>query len=235
MNLDTTFRALREVARPSSRSRSPKAPPTLDRRSRPSRTSGRSCATRERLFARAAARRGRAAHGGADARRRAEAGIDGAAAHAARSTAGWPSLLGELQTSPRTRSSPRGVAHRPTALDELRPTLTYLAPAQTQCNYVTLWFRNVSSLLSEGDANGTWQRFIIIATPQGPNNEGGPSSAPANGPTRGQPPAHEPVPEHGGAGPAEGVRGGQRAVHRGPDHHRQRRRAPSRPGRRATP
>jgi hypothetical protein len=48
---------------------------------------------------------------------------------------------------------------------------------------VTLWFRNVSSLLSEGDVHGTWQRFIIIATPQGPNNEGGPSSAPANGPT----------------------------------------------------
>ena len=44
----------------------------------------------------------------------------------------------------------------------------------------------MSSLLSEGDVHGTWQRFIIIATPQGPNNEGGPSSAPANGgtPTR---------------------------------------------------
>ena len=34
-----------------------------------------------------------------------------------------------------------------------------------------------------GRRDGTWQRFIIIATPQGPNNEGGPSSAPANGPT----------------------------------------------------
>ncbi len=48
---------------------------------------------------------------------------------------------------------------------------------------MTLWFRNVSSLLSQGDRNGTWQRFIIIATPQGPNNEGGPASEPANGPT----------------------------------------------------
>jgi hypothetical protein len=43
--------------------------------------------------------------------------------------------------------------------------------------------RNVSDLLSVGDASGTTQRFIIIATPQGPNNEGGPSSAPADGPT----------------------------------------------------
>jgi ABC-type transporter Mla subunit MlaD len=65
----------------------------------------------------------------------------------------------------------------------LQPILTNLRPVQTQCNYVSLWFRNVASLLSEGDTNGTWQRFIIIATPQGPNNEGGPSSGPANGPT----------------------------------------------------
>jgi hypothetical protein len=48
---------------------------------------------------------------------------------------------------------------------------------------MALWFRNISSLLSEGDVNGTWQRFIIVAPPLGPNNEGGPSSAPADGPT----------------------------------------------------
>lgn len=62
------------------------------------------------------------------------------------------------------------------------PPIAHLTPTQTVCNYVTLWFRNVASLLSVGDNNGTGQRFIIIATPQGPNNEGGPSSHPANGP-----------------------------------------------------
>ncbi len=87
-------------------------------------------------------------------------------------------------------------------MKSLRPTLDYLAPTQTVCNYLTLWFRNISSLLSVGDHNGTWQRFIIVTTPQGPNNEGGPSSAPANGPTAVQPPAHQPVPEHRRAGPA---------------------------------
>jgi hypothetical protein len=61
------------------------------------------------------------------------------------------------------------------------PTIAQLAPAQTVCNYVSLWFRNVASLLSEGDTNGTSQRFIIIVPPSGPNNEGGPASAPANG------------------------------------------------------
>ena len=66
----------------------------------------------------------------------------------------------------------------------LDPTIAFLTPAQTTCNYLTLWFRNAASLLSQGTAAGTWQRFILVSMPQGPNNEGGPSSAPANGPNR---------------------------------------------------
>lgn len=72
----------------------------------------------------------------------------------------------------------------------LRPTLSFLTPVQTTCNYATLFFRNAASVLSEGDANGTWQRFTIIPTtaivgtePYEPlNNEIGPSDAPADGP-----------------------------------------------------
>jgi virulence factor Mce-like protein len=64
------------------------------------------------------------------------------------------------------------------------PLLATLTPTQTVCNYWTLLFRNAASLLSEGDNNGTGQRFMIVAAPQGPNNEGSPSSAPANGPTK---------------------------------------------------
>ena len=74
-----------------------------------------------------------------------------------------------------------GIERLDDTVESLRPTLRFLTPAQTVCNYATLWFRNISSLLSVGDQNGTWQRFIIIATPQGPNNEGGPSSRPADG------------------------------------------------------
>jgi virulence factor Mce-like protein len=62
------------------------------------------------------------------------------------------------------------------------PLFDAITPTQTVCNYWTLLFRNAASLLSEGDNNGTGQRFTIVATPQGPNNEGGPSSGPANGP-----------------------------------------------------
>ena len=91
-------------------------------------------------------------------------------------------LLRELQVFAEDPLVPRGIDGLRDVVRTLDPTLQYLAPAQLQCNYMTLWFRNVSSLLSEGDKNGTWQRFIIIATPQGPNNEGGPASAPANGP-----------------------------------------------------
>jgi virulence factor Mce-like protein len=92
-------------------------------------------------------------------------------------------VLQELKTFADDPLVPRGIQHTTDLVKSVRPTLDYLAPTQTVCNYLTLWFRNISSLLSEGDRNGTWQRFIIVTTPQGPNNEGGPSSAPANGPT----------------------------------------------------
>jgi virulence factor Mce-like protein len=77
-----------------------------------------------------------------------------------------------------------GIEDLQTTSDILRPTIASLTPTQTVCNYMTLWFRNVASLLSDGDANGTWQRFIIVAAPQGPNNEGGPAAKPAAGPGR---------------------------------------------------
>jgi len=63
----------------------------------------------------------------------------------------------------------------------LNPTVADLTPAQTVCNYATLFFRNAASLLSEGDSNGTWQRFITVGAPSGADNEGSPSDEPANG------------------------------------------------------
>ena len=63
------------------------------------------------------------------------------------------------------------------------PLLAGLAPAQTNCNYVTLTFRNAASLLSESIGVGTLARATIVLAPNGLNNEGLPSSAPANGPS----------------------------------------------------
>ncbi len=61
------------------------------------------------------------------------------------------------------------------------PLVAGLAPAQTTCNYLTLFFRNIASLLSQGTGVGTMARVGITFSPLGPNAEGGPSSAPANG------------------------------------------------------
>ena len=60
------------------------------------------------------------------------------------------------------------------------PFATFVAPAQTVCNYGGLLFRNVASLLQQ---KGTWaaQRFTVFDPPDGVNNEGSPSSGPANG------------------------------------------------------
>jgi ABC-type transporter Mla subunit MlaD len=63
------------------------------------------------------------------------------------------------------------------------PIAAGLAPAQTQCNYFTLFFRNLSSALSSSNGVGTLFRAQALLSPLGPNNQGGPSSAPASGPT----------------------------------------------------
>ena len=55
-----------------------------------------------------------------------------------------------------------------------------MTPAQSVCNYGTLLFRNAASLFSVGDGIGTGQRFLVMSSPGGPNNETSPSSRPAN-------------------------------------------------------
>ena len=95
--------------------------------------------------------------------------------------------LADFSEDPMVRA---GVDQLTRLASSLRPTLDFIAPVQTTCNYATLLFRNAASLFSDGDVNGNWQRFIIISAPTqrgtlvtGPNNESGPSDAPANGPT----------------------------------------------------
>jgi ABC-type transporter Mla subunit MlaD len=61
------------------------------------------------------------------------------------------------------------------------PLVAGLATEQRNCNYLTLAFRNVASLLSESVGVGTVARVLTILPPSGPDNEGYPASAPANG------------------------------------------------------
>ena len=63
----------------------------------------------------------------------------------------------------------------------LKPLFRFLAPAQTTCNYLTIAFRNLASATSEGNGLGKWINALGFDPPEGPNSEGTPSSAPANG------------------------------------------------------
>jgi hypothetical protein len=182
VNLDTTFAALREVARPYIQESITGGVPALDAaiRSFPI----------QRPFLRNTELLMRELQPGARALRTYAPTIADALEEGVKVLPRTPpfnrrlaSLLEELERFAEDPQVPRGLRATTTALNELEPTLAFLTPAQTQCNYVTLFFRNVASHLSEGDRNGTWQNFIIVPTPQGPNNEGGPASAPANGPS----------------------------------------------------
>ena len=185
VNLDTTFRALDEVAKPFIQDSITEGKPALDAAIRSFPIQRPFLRNTEGLF--------RELRPGAKALRTAAPALADTFDEGQRTLRRTPpfnrrlaSLLQELQRFANDPVAPRGVKRLAETLEVLNPTLQNLAPTQLQCNYITLWFRNVSSLLSEGDVHGTWQRFIIIATPQGPNNEGGPSSEPANGgtPTR---------------------------------------------------
>jgi phospholipid/cholesterol/gamma-HCH transport system substrate-binding protein len=182
VGLDRTFAALRRVSRPYIQESISEGPATLDAAIRGFPVQRPFLANTEGLF--------RELRPGVRALRAAAPDLADALAVGTPTLRRLPqlnkrlaSLLTELETFSQDPLVPRGLRALTDTMRQLNPTLQYLAPAQTTCNYVALWFRNISSLLSEGDLNGTWQRFIIVAAPEGPNNEGGPSSAPADGPT----------------------------------------------------
>jgi virulence factor Mce-like protein len=181
VNLDTTFSALADVARPFIQESISNGPPALN-------TAIRTFPF-QRVFLANTEQFVRDLRPGIRALSRAAPAVSEAL------TVGTPALLRSvalnrrLETTFRTiqafSEDPRvslGLGDLTSTVQLLNPSLKSLAPVQLTCNYITLWFRNVASLLSEGDNNGTWQRFIVIALPAGPNNEGGPSSAPASGP-----------------------------------------------------
>lgn len=180
-NLDTTFGALAAVARPELQDALESAPTALDAATRDLPAVRPLLANARGLFR--------------DLRPGVRA-LSGTAPDLSRAlTTGTPALRRSVALSrrlDRTFRTLRRFAEDPLTTLGIRdlgdlaqtanPTVAHLAPVQTVCNYVTLFFRNVASLLSEPLAGGTAQRFIIVATPGGPNNEGGPSSAPAAGP-----------------------------------------------------
>ena len=63
----------------------------------------------------------------------------------------------------------------------LSPPLAFITPAQSVCNYATILLQNFASITTFGDGLGTNQRAVVLQEPTGPNGEVGPSSAPASG------------------------------------------------------
>jgi len=90
----------------------------------------------------------------------------------------------------------------------LAPSLRFIAPAQTTCNYVTLTFKNLANSSSEGNSKGNWLNFISYEPAEGPNSEGSPASAPANGPDRANHLHFNPFPNTGAPGQPNGCEAG---------------------------
>jgi len=64
----------------------------------------------------------------------------------------------------------------------LDPAISYIAPAQTTCQYLSIAAGNLADAFSESNGNGNWLGAIVFEAPDGPNAESLPSSAPADGP-----------------------------------------------------
>ena len=228
-NLDTHVGArCATVARPFIQDSITEGKPALDAGDpRASRASARSCAT-PRACSASCARASRALRTRrAGPRRRARDRHRGAAAHAAAQPAPGVAAARAADVL-RGPAVPRGIDGSTDVVSTLNPTLHYLAPAQTPCNYMTLWFRNVSSLLSEGDATAPGSGSSSSPRRRAPTTRAARPPRPANGPTVDNHLHTNPYPNTASPGQPQGVRGRQRAATpRGQDRDRQRRRARS--------
>jgi ABC-type transporter Mla subunit MlaD len=90
----------------------------------------------------------------------------------------------------------------------LDPSLRFIAPSQTQCNYISLAFKNLANSNSEGNAEGNWLNFVPFEPPEGPNSESSPASAPANGPGGANHLHFNPYPNTGAPGQPNGCEAG---------------------------
>ncbi len=90
----------------------------------------------------------------------------------------------------------------------LKPSLRFIAPSQTTCNYWTLTFQNLANSSGEGNGQGNWLNFISYEPAEGPNSEGGPASAPANGPSPENHLHFNPYPNTGAPGQPNGCEAG---------------------------
>lgn len=178
-NLDTTFAALANVA-PDIQLATELTPPALDtaiasfRRQRPFLRDS------ETLFVALQPAAAALRESAADLAQTVEAGtpvLERVPAFNAELT----TTLQALQTLSEDPSTDLGLRGLTTLVGILDPTLAAITPTQTVCNYIGIVARNVGSLFSVGDGNGTAARALLKNPVEGPNGSAGPASAPANG------------------------------------------------------
>ncbi len=186
VNLDTTFGAFAAVARPFIQETISETPPTLDTVTRTS--------PRIRSFLGHSATLFADLRPGIKSLSQNSPAIASALETGADVLPGTPALNAQLPPTANTLQAfaedpgVQGGIKRSTQLfGYLDPTLRFVTPAQSYCNYASLLLRNAESLLSVGDRIGKVQRFLVMSAGQinnaanAPNSENGPSSAPANG------------------------------------------------------
>jgi hypothetical protein len=91
-------------------------------------------------------------------------------------------LAKKLASYGQTPAVQQGLDRLTLTASHLRSPLAFLTPVQASCNYVTLFLRNISSLLSEHVSQGALLRFVQIAIDNVPGAESGPSSRVFKGP-----------------------------------------------------
>jgi phospholipid/cholesterol/gamma-HCH transport system substrate-binding protein len=101
------------------------------------------------------------------------------------------SLSQHLQTYGQTPAVQQGLDRLTLTASALQAPLKFLTPVQSSCNYVTLFLRNLASLLSENTSSGTSLRFSLVAIDDVLGGEAVPSTHPYTTPVS------DPHAEHG--------------------------------------
>jgi ABC-type transporter Mla subunit MlaD len=179
--LDRTFAAFARVSRPFIQETISKGPPTLD--------AANADLPALRPFFRDSARFFTAFKPGAKALAETSPTIDAALRAGIPALNRSPALYAQLTPTAEAlldfQSSPgvfNGLELLTDANRLLAPSLKRIAPAQVTCNYLTLTFKNLADAFSETNGTANWLSAIAFEPPDGPNAEGAPASAPANGP-----------------------------------------------------
>lgn len=96
-----------------------------------------------------------------------------------RQTAALAQRLGSYSASPAVQ---QGLDRLAQTAGDLRAPLAFLTPVQASCNYVTLFLRNIASLLSQHVSQGGLLSFVQVAVPDLLGGESLPSRAPYTNP-----------------------------------------------------